>query len=243
MINIYLCDDDQDIIDQYRYLIKRYAMSRSLDINLEVFYRGEELLFHLEDHLGSPDIIFMDIFMDDMNGIETARRLRDMGINAQIVFLTTSSDFVFEAFDVRSFNYLIKQDTDEERFREVLSKVITHVEKRAPDFFDCSFGAESRRIPYKDITHFEIYRRVMRVHYNGDEYFDFYETMDNLAVSLEEKGFVRVHRSFLVNLRHIVLFKNQAIRLTSEIELPLGKAYQVQVKEAFNEFVSENWSE
>lgn len=83
----------------------------------------------------------------------------------------------------------------------------------------------------------------MRVHYNNDEYFDFYETMDNLAEQLEEKAFVRVHRSFLVNLRHIVLFKNQLIRLSNGVELPLGKAYQVQVKESFNEFVSNDWSE
>lgn len=243
MINIYLCDDEPQVVSKYKYLIKRYALSRSLDINIETFERGEELLFHLEDHISTPDIIFMDIFMDELNGIETSKRIRELGINAFIIFLTTTSDFVFEAFDVRSFNYLVKQDTDEARFREVLGNVINQVEKHAPDFFDCSFGSESRRIPFKNITHFEIYRRVMRVHYNNDEYFDFYETMDNLAEQLEEKAFVRVHRSFLVNLRHIVLFKNQLIRLSSGVELPLGKAYQVQVKESFNEFVSNDWSE
>lgn len=241
MINIHLCDDDVEVIENYRYLIKKYAMSRSLDVHLQSFSRGEDLIFDLEGNVSTPDIIILDIFMDAMNGIETAKKIRSMGCNAQIIFLTTSSDFVFEAFDVSSFNYLVKGDTSDERFREVLGKAITTVEKKIPDFFNCSFGSESRKILFRDITHFEIYRRVMRVHFNQNETFDFYETMDHLSETLVEKGFVRVHRSYLVNLKHIALFKNQAIRLSNGEELPMGKAYQEDVKEAFNQYVAENW--
>ncbi|CAM2891371.1 LytR/AlgR family response regulator transcription factor [Erysipelothrix tonsillarum] len=241
MIRIVLCDDDDVVIEKYRYLIKRYAMSRGLEVEIETFARGEDLIFELTDHYDEPDIIFLDIFMDELNGVEVAKRIREMGYTSQIIFLTTSSDFVFDAFDVRSFNYLIKQDTDDTRFKEVLGQAITQIEKRSGDFFDCTFGAESRRIPYKDISHFEIYRRVMRVHFNKDEYFDFYETMDHLATRLSDRNFVRIHRSYLVNLNHIVLFKNQTIRLENDVELPIGKAYQGDVKRIFNDFVTDNW--
>lgn len=219
MINIYFCDDDQSVIDKYQYLIKKYAMSRSLAINLEIFHRGEDLLFNLQDDNNMPDIIFLDIFMDKLNGIEVAKKIRKMGFESHIIFLTSSSDFVFDAFDVRSFNYLIKQDTSEVRFREVLSNAITMVEKKATSYFTCSMGSETRNIPINQITHFEIYRRVMRVYYNGDEQFDFYETMDQLALDLEDQGFVRIHRSFLVNMAHVVIFENQHARLTNGMEL------------------------
>ncbi|CAM4240713.1 LytR/AlgR family response regulator transcription factor [Erysipelothrix aquatica] len=241
MITVYLCDDDIEIIESYSALIKRYSKARMLELKLETFHRGEDLLFHLDGFTDAPDIILLDIYMDALNGIETAKRIRERNVDAQIIFLTTSSEFVFDAFDVRSFNYLVKQDTSDARFEEVFNNAISLVEKKATDFFDCSFGSESRRIALKDISHFEIYRRVMRVHYNTNETFDFYETMDSLTEKLAGKGFVRVHRSYLVNLKHIVMFKNQTIRLSNAEELPLGKAYQVSVKDAFNAFVSDSW--
>ncbi|WP_323617096.1 LytTR family DNA-binding domain-containing protein [Erysipelothrix rhusiopathiae] len=241
MIRIVLCDDDNVVIEKYRYLIKRYAMSRGMEVELSSFSRGEDLIFELTDHYEEPDIIFLDVFMDELNGVEVAKQIRAMGYNSQIIFLTSSSDYVFDAFDVGSLNYLIKQDTDDTRFRTVLGQVLTQIDKRSGDFFDCNFGAESRRIPFKDISHFEIYRRVMRVHFNNDEYFDFYETMDHLTTRLANRNFVRVHRSYLVNLNHIVLFKNQTLRLENGEELPIGKAYQSDVKQSFNEFVEKNW--
>ena len=186
-----------------------------------------------------PDIIFLDIFMDKMNGIEVAQKIREMGIESHIIFLTTSSDFVFEAFDVRSFNYLVKQDTDEARFRDVLSSAITMVEKKATNFFTCSMGAETRNIPISEIVYFEIYRRVMRVYFNGDQYFDFYETMDQLSTDLESQGFIRVHRSYLVNMAHVVLFEKQHISLTNSAKLAIGRAYQSDIRSRFNSFLLE----
>lgn len=239
MINIYFCDDDQSVVQKYQYLIKKYAMARSLAINLEIFNRGENLIFYLQDNPVMPDIIFLDIFMDKMNGIEVAQKIREMGVESHIIFLTTSSDFVFEAFDVRSFNYLVKQDTDEARFRDVLSSAITMVEKKATNFFTCSMGAETRNIPISEIVYFEIYRRVMRVYFNGDQYFDFYETMDQLSTDLESQGFIRVHRSYLVNMAHVVLFEKQHISLTNGAKLAIGRAYQSDIRSRFNSFILE----
>ena len=241
MINIYLCDDSEDVLQKGRKLIQNYSMQHGLNVTLSTFKRAEDMLFQMEDRRDIPDIIFLDIFMDKINGMETAKILRNEGYEGEIVFLTTSPDFVLEAFDVQSFHYLVKQDLSDERFEEVLSKVIEVVDNNKDNYFDCSMGAEVRKIPINDITHFEIYRRVMRVYYNEDEYFEFYETMDQLSKDLEPKGFARTHRAYLVNLRHIAVFKNDSLKLSNGSEVSIGKTYLSQLKKEFNNFVSERW--
>ena len=240
MINIYFCDDSESTVEKGKSLIKDYSTHNSVDIRLSTFRRAEDMLFQMADHYDIPHIIFLDIFMDELNGMDTAHKLRENGFTGEIIFLTTSPDFVFEAFDVQSFHYLVKQQVSDEKFFEVLESVIEEVEGSESEFFECSMGAEVRRIPLSEITHFEIYRRVMRVYY-GEENFEFYETMDDLSEKLEDKGFVRVHRSFMVNMKHIVLFKTSSLVLSNEDEVPIGKTYLEEVKKRFSHYNRERW--
>ncbi|CAM3602958.1 LytTR family DNA-binding domain-containing protein [Erysipelothrix urinaevulpis] len=240
MINIYLCDDNEEVIAQTKEMIQKNSLENNLSITLSTFKRAEDMLFHMDDRRDIPDIIFLDIFMDKINGMETARKLRDDGYDGEIIFLTTSHDFVFEAFDVRSFHYLVKQELSNERFKEVFLKVVEEVDQNQDKYFDCSMGAEVRKIPMKDITYFAIYRRVMRVYYLSD-FFEFYETMDNLTKQLEGQGFARTHRAYLVNLRHVAVFKKDTLLLTDGSEIPIGKTYLSDLKKEFNDYVVNRW--
>lgn len=237
MLKIMICDDEKDIVERIEKLVQKYAKDHEMVFDIETFSRGEDLLFAFEEEGDHPDIIFLDVYMDGINGIETAEKIREMSMHPLLIFLTTSKDFVFDAFDVRSFHYLIKQEADDARIREVLDAAVIEVEQKIDDMFECNFGASKRSIPYKNIHYFEIYRRIMRVHYNYEESFDFYETMDNLASNLEAKGFLRIHRSYLVNMKHITLFETQSVRLSNGETLPIGKAYTKQVKEVFQSYL------
>ena len=99
-MNIAVVDDEEAIREQIGGFIKK----RNPDFNISVFDTGEGLLAAGKDF----DIIFLDIQMEGMGGIEAARTLRQSGVDAVVIFITGIREYVFEAFDVSAFHYLLK---------------------------------------------------------------------------------------------------------------------------------------
>ena len=111
MKEIAICDDEKIIIERIADLIKK----QSVDCHIESFSAGSEMLA-AQKHF---DMIFLDIKMEGINGIETARAVREYDRKAVIIFVTAIKEYVFEAFDVGAFHYLLKP-IDEQKFAEVL---------------------------------------------------------------------------------------------------------------------------
>ena len=238
MYTIFLCDDIQETLDEYASLIKTIAEKNQIQVTISSFSSGEQLLFHLSDSPGQADIIYMDILMLQLNGIETARRLRDSGCQSEIIFLTTSDEYVFEAFDVTPVQYLLKGETTPERFESVFLKAISRIQKKGSDIFLCESQGVQKVLSVSSISFFEITKRIVTVQYNGSEEFSFYSSMENIENQLSGKGFVRVHRSYIVNLSYIVMFQQNAVYLKTGTVIPLGVTYIKQVRKAFSDYIS-----
>lgn len=238
MYTIFLCDDIQETLDEYASLIKTIAEKNQIQVRISSFSSGEQLLFHLSDSPGQADIIYMDIMMHHLNGIETARRLRDSGCQSEIIFLTTSDEYVFEAFDVTPVQYLLKGETTLERFERVFLQAIAKIHKKGSDIFLCESQGVQKVLSVSSISFFEITKRIVTVHYNGMEKFSFYSSMENIENQLSGKGFVRVHRSYIVNLSYIVMFQQNALCLKTGAVVPLGVTYIKQVRQAFSDYIS-----
>ncbi|PPK79044.1 LytTR family two component transcriptional regulator [Lacrimispora xylanisolvens] len=238
MYTIFLCDDIQETLDEYASLIKTIAEKNQIQVTISSFSSGEQLLFHLSDSPGQADIIYMDILMHQLNGIETARRLRDSGCQSEIIFLTTSDEYVFEAFDVTPVQYLLKGETTPERFERVFLQAISRIQKKGSDIFLCESQGVQKVLSVSSISFFEITKRIVTVQYNGSEEFSFYSSMENIENQLSGKGFVRVHRSYIVNLSYIVMFQQNAVCLKTGTVIPLGVTYIKQVRKAFSDYIS-----
>ncbi len=113
MTNIILCDDNSSLLEKYKNILHDLSQKHDFDIMITTFFSGEHLLFHLADDPNQADIIFMDILMQDLNGIDTAKRLRMLGCHSEIIFLSSSAEFVFESFDVAPLQYIIKDSESE----------------------------------------------------------------------------------------------------------------------------------
>ncbi|MBE5979886.1 MAG: response regulator transcription factor [Paenibacillaceae bacterium] len=238
MYTIFLCDDIQETLDEYASLIKTIAEKNQIQVRISSFSSGEQLLFHLSDSPGQADIIYMDIHMHQLNGVETARRLRDSGCQSEIVFLTTSDEYVFEAFDVTPVQYLLKGETTPERFERVFLQAISKIQKKGNDLFLCQSQGVQKVLSVSSVSFFEITKRIVTVHYNVMEKFSFYSSMENIENHLSGKGFVRVHRSYIVNLSYIVMFQQNAVCLKTGAVIPLGVTYIKQVRQAFSDYIS-----
>lgn len=237
MIKIYLCDDSKKVLEKYLQIITNIAEKNNIDINMLTFHSGEALLFHLEDEPNDADIIYLDIIMEKLNGMETAKRLRSAGCKAEIIFLTYSDDYIFEAFDVGAVQYIIKEGVTVEKFEEVFLRAVSLVDKKEKEMFAFEFGNVKKVVPIQDISYFDIWKRVVTVHF-GTETSKFYGSMEQLENQFSSKGFARVHRSYMVNLSYIYQFKSHNIVLRTGEIIPVGVTYMKPLQKTFSDYIS-----
>jgi len=238
MMTVYLCDDNQEELDKYARMIDKIARKNNMAVSISSFNSGEQLLFHLSDSPDQADIIYLDILMGKLNGMETAKRLREIGCKSEIIFLTTSEDYVYDAFDISPVQYLLKTETSTNKFEQVFLRAAALVQRKETDMFVFESGNVQKVIPAKDISYFEIWKRVVTVHYNGTEKDSFYSTMEELESRLQDKGFIRIHRSYIVSLSYISKFQQNSLFLKTGENIPIGVTYMKKVRQAFSDYIS-----
>lgn len=237
MVNIYLCDDNPQDVEQYASLIRECAEKHKIETALSTFYSGEALIFHLHDTPHRADVIYLNVLMQETNGIEVAKRLRGSGCTAEIIFLSTVEDYVYEAFDVNAMQYLLKGEISADKFEQTFLRAVSLTSGKEKEMFFCEFDNVKRVIPVQQISYFEIWRRVITVHF-GEETAKFYGTLESVEQQLAHRNFARVHRSYLVHLPYIAQFQAQRLELKTGEKIPIGVTYLMSLKTTFSEYVS-----
>lgn len=237
MLKVAICDDQAVILNHYAEFIIKSAQKHHLEVQVFQFLSGEALLFQFDEDPYYADIIYLDIFMNHMSGMETARELRAMNCKAQIIFLTSSADYVYEAFDVNAVQYLLKDKVTEQRFEEIFLRAVAQMKQQEEELFAFEFQGVKKTVPLHQISHLEIWKRVVTVYWN-DQKDEFYSSMKELEQKLASYHFVRVHRSFLVHLPFIQELQSSRIMLKNGKEIPVGVTYSHHLKKQFSEFIS-----
>ena len=181
------------------------------------FYSGKELLQAAENF----DIIFLDIMMHGMNGMRTAQLLREKAFQNILVFVSSSREYVFDAYDVEAFYYLIKP-VDMNKLKNILSRAVIKLAQDSQDFIIINRERQNKKLLLKDIFYFEIKGRVVFAHSVGG-IFDYYEQIGVLEQSLRNKGFFRCHKSFLINLKHVDTYNREEIILDNGEKIIIAK--------------------
>lgn len=214
-MNIAVCDDEKQIRKQ----IQKMVQERIPGCAVKTYGRGEDLL---GDRF-SYDILFLDIQMEGLSGIETAREIRRRNSDVILIFITAIREYVFEAFDVSAFHYLLKP-VSEEQFGSVIDRAAREVEKRRETHTQKIFIQTRNRnvaLQVKEICYIESQRRKVEIH-TTKEIIEFYATMNELEEQLGE-GFYRCHRSYLVNMAYIFEYGTDYIRICNGDTIYMAK--------------------
>lgn len=204
---------------------------------VEAFKSGESLIFDIEDNPNRFNIIIIDIIMKNINGIETAKILRKYGYNGIIVFLTSSQEFALDSFKVNPLNYILKNDRDN-RFDNIFLKAAEEVYKISNKNILVSSKAQSKLFNIDTILYMEsLNKKVILYKVSGE-----LETINCVFKDIYEKikdhGFVRCHKSYIINVRYLSTFNKLECRLQRDVIVPIGRKYSKDFKRMIleNEF-------
>ena len=226
-MNIFICDDNAEQSSLCKQAILRLSRQHGVHAKIKAFPSGDAMLFEAEDAYATLNLVYLDIHMPGQNGMETAKRLREIGYLGDIVFITFTPDHAIDGYDVSALHYVVKNQTSAEKFEEIFLRACERKNRRESEVLVLTCAGESRCVPVEDIRYFEIQQRIVTVYY-GNEQFEFYSTMMRLEEQLFNKGFVRTHKSFLVGKRFIHSIDSTRVLLDTGEELPVGKRYYAE---------------
>lgn len=199
MLRIAICDDSADARDALRLQLEKILWEGTEEIVYE-FSTGAGAIRWLENHPGEIDLLFLDVEMTGVNGMEAAEAVRKFDTEIIIVFVTGYADYVFDGYKVNALDYIIKP-ANAERLLEVLKRVRAQLESKKNDVYLFKNTEGTFRFPVASICYFySDKRKVVCVH--GEKEYSFYAKLDEVERELAEK-FVRIHQRYLVNPQQV----------------------------------------
>ncbi len=225
-LKIAVCDDERYYREHIQRIICRY-LDQKPDIvyEIELFEDGTD--FCSDKNIESFDVIFLDIEMKKMNGMDAAYEIRKKNKDMDIVFITVLADFVFEGYKVKAERYIMKQDFEKE-LPECLEIIL---KKRWFDDIrmEFSFVGGNRTIRLKDLMYVESKSHRLRFVREEDVLY-LYGQVDDLEKELSPYHFVRCHQSFLVNLEYVEKTSNYQFYLSDGTQIPISRPRYAQVR-------------
>ena len=226
MLSIAACDDDVIACSNMSRKVRDLLGEMKKSCMIRQFCSGRELLQASENF----DIVFLDILMRDLDGMKTAQIFREKSSNKILIFVSSSREYVFEAYDVEAFQYLLKP-VDGRKLKNVLQKAVHKTESRSQEFIIVSRERQRKKLFLDDIYYFEIKGRTIDVH-GPEDIFTYYEQIGELENKLRDKGFFRCHKSYLVNLKYVDRYNRQEVILENGEKIVIAKR-------RYDEFVQE----
>ena len=230
MLRIAICDDEQFYREKIKYLLEEYLQAKGMLYTLHLFLSGEDFLEQCENNVRF-DIVFLDISMEEVDGIQAAQRIRSFHSDTYIVFVTAFIDYALEGYKVNAVRYLMK-DTLEIALEECMNAILQKMQVARVTF---SFLEGEKRLYTDNILYVESRGHKSIFHYMESEMvsYQIYDKLDSVERNLEGYGFLRIHKSYLVNMKHIRKISNYIVSLDTGEELPVPRLRFQAVKEGF----------
>jgi len=222
---IAVCDDEQSFRSILIKIISDYLLYCSHVADITEFSCGEDLLSSTIDF----DIIILDHKMTDIDGLETAKRLRKKNITAKIIFITNFPQFVYEAFEVNAFRFL-KKPINPSEFYIALTDCFRVLAKNNPIILRRNQKLIS--VELKDIVYIEANNKHCYISLRNKK-MHCSISMVKLCSLIPKKHFIKVNKSFVVNLNNISKYNRKCVFFNSGGSIPIGRKYLASFKYSY----------
>lgn len=230
-ISIAVCDDEKVFREQIQEMIAQYLQAHDIAYEITLFEDGTYLY---ENQVADRyDIFFLDIQMNEINGMDLAWKLREQNQSAEIVFITVMKEYAFEGYEVEAFRYILKND-----IKQLLPSCLeSYLKKRGrKKKIKGTFTDGSEELDYDDLIYVESQLRTLCFYTKEGELYQKRKLSDLEKELGDSKEFVRCHQSFLINLGYVKMIKNYVAYLKNDIQIPIAKPKFRDVKQKYLEF-------
>ena len=230
MLKILICDDNKDFLDSMMVQIR--GILHSLDRQARIFQYQDA-----DTQLPECDIAFLDLDFNgkDYNGIDIARAIRKHHRDTVIIFVTNFPQYAPAGYEVHAFRYLMKSDI-KTKLRSYLTLALDHLNEVKPTL-SYTVAGEEVSVPLDDILYIESQLHFVVVHTLSDPLrsgnHTFYAGISSLENQLSQHGFLRIHKSYLVNMKHIRKFQCKFVLLTDNTQLRVSEKNYSEQKKAY----------
>ena len=233
MIKIAICEDEKEQQDLLKTHINQIFKDLPINYSLDIFNSGEELLKNYPKNI---DVFLIDIQLNEINGMDTARKIRETDNKAEIIFITSLIEYALEGYEVRAYRYLIKPVKYGDLKMHILN-CIKEIDIKNKHIIIKEQGNRIK-LDISEITYIEVQKENITIHTLNKTY-ETKGTMNNIEKEINCSRFYRCHKSFLVNLEHIKSIKQYIAVLENSEKVPISRYRFKDTKDRFFDLIED----
>lgn len=233
MYKIAVCDDELPVLESIEKYIGDYWVAFHVDFSIEIFQDGNKLL----NSTSQFDLIFLDIEMPEINGIETARKIRLNDKDIKIVYVTSYSGYALQAFAVHPFDFIVKPVTQENIFH-ILNEYLDYASQQKPSvMIELRSIVGSIMLNLDEIIAFEyVDNRKLKVYITEKQY-EIKGSITEIRQMIQSDSFTSPHKSFIINMKYVKRLSNFIIYMHGGIEIPVAQKKLKEFKAELNHYL------
>ncbi|RKI24556.1 DNA-binding response regulator [bacterium 1xD8-6] len=230
-VKIAVCDDEIIFARKLEKIINKYCTVKQIPFQIDIYQSGKEFI---ADNIKMMEyqIVFLDINMEEIDGLEAARELRKLCRDTYVIFVTAFINYTLEGYKVDAIRYLLKSDGNfGQSVCESLDAVFEKMQYK-PHIREFSFQQGARRVALEKIVYIEssLHKLTFYVAEEGIVPYTMYETLNHIA-AIFSGDFVRIHQSYLVNLRFVRRIEGNNLLLQDNLALPVARSKLKEVRQ------------
>ena len=234
MKKIAICDDNALQRELLAEILQAFYRRSCEKLDIMEYDCGEAVIMDVEEEEWEVDLLFLDIQMPGINGIETARRLRELECSTKIVFLTATADYALEGYDVQASGYLVKP-VDQRKLCDLLQHIFWKTQRKR---IEIKCGRQYRYPCCGDILYIESTNHRATIYLSDGSSINTIEKLSTLKERLDDPHFLQCHQSYLVNMQYIAdIFKN--VILQNGKEIPISVRRKKETIETYHRYFTE----
>jgi len=240
MFRIAICDDEEIFRKNIYEIIMKYMDEKGCPCEVDEFASGKDFI-SLGINMAKYEIVFLDINMDEIDGLETAQEIRKVSSDIFIVFVTAFVNYAVQGYSVNAIRYILKNNENMTDLIFECLDAISKAMKLTVQKKEFKFNEGIKNVPLELLLYIESKLHKLEFYIMEDRLNKYllYGKLDEVEKELEDKAFLRIHQSYLVNMKHIVGINRYEALLNNGIRLKISKDRYKSVKEKFVSYKGE----
>ena len=231
-MNIAICEDNIEELNIINEYIEQWSKNNNIKVKIDKYQSSESFLFEWTDY-NKYDIVFFDIKMKKVSGIELSNLVREKNKVVDIVFVTGMIEYALHGYKVSAMQYLLKPIKQDDIY-SCLNKVLERIDStdESSKFMIIKTPKKSMKLNYDEIYYFEMFSPNIVIHTIKEE-IALRKKISEIEKELKSSSFIRCHRSYIVNLKYVKSISKKTIILENEVSIPLSRNKYKEVNDYF----------